>query len=170
MTPTKQVTLANCIQASLLALLSVLLVSLPVQAAEEKPRPDYGPDITIDLAKQVAARAVTECQLNQWKVAVAIVNTHGSLVYYERMDNTQSASARVAVDKASTAAMYRRTTREFASIMAKDGPAVMTLPGVIASPGGLPIMREGKVIGGIGVSGVNGNQDEQCAKAGLSGL
>jgi glc operon protein GlcG len=162
MTMIKHVTLASFILAS--------LVTLQTRAAEEKPRPDYGPDITIDIAKQIASRAVTECQLNQWKVAVAIVNTHGSLVYYERMDNTQSASARVAVDKASTAAMYRRTTREFASIMAKDGPAVMTLPGVIASPGGIPIMREGKVIGGIGVSGVNGNQDEQCAKAGLSGL
>ena len=162
MTTIKHTTLAICLFASLLA--------LQVRAAEEKPRPDYGPDIAIDIAKQIASRAVTECQLNQWKVAVAIVNTHGSLVYYERMDNTQSASARVAVDKASTAAMYRRTTREFASIMAKDGPAVMTLPGVIASPGGIPIMSNGKVIGGIGVSGVNGNQDEQCAKAGLSGM
>lgn len=162
MTSTKHLSLAICICVSLLP--------LQLRAAEDKPRPDYGPDITLDIAKQIASRAVTECQLNQWKVAVAIVNTHGSLVYYERMDNTQSASARVAVDKASTAAMYRRTTREFANIIAKDGPAVMTLPGVIASPGGLPIVSGGKIIGGIGVSGVNGNQDEQCAKAGLTGM
>ena len=162
MTSTRLKTLALGLLASFMC--------LQAGAAEDKPRPDYGPDITLDIAKKIAAGALTECQLNQWKVAVAIVNTHGSLVYYERMDNTQSASARVAVDKASTAALYRRTTREFASIIAKDGPAVMTLPGVIASPGGLPIMREGKIIGGIGVSGVTGNQDEQCAKAGLAGM
>ena len=84
------------------------------------------------------------------------------------MDNTQSASARIAVDKASAAAMYRRPTRAFADAIAKSGPAVMTLPGVIASPGGLPIMSDGKVIGGFGVSGVTGDQDEQCAKAGIS--
>ena len=101
---------------------------------------------------------------------MAVVNTHGSLVYYERMNNTQSASARIAVDKASAAAMYRRTTRAFVDAIAKTGPAVMTLPGVVASPGGIPIMVGGKVIGGVGVSGVTGDQDEQCAKAGLAGM
>jgi uncharacterized protein GlcG (DUF336 family) len=103
-------------------------------------------------------------------VAVAIVNTHGSLVYYERMNNTQSASAQIAVDKAKVGAMYRRTTRVFADVIAKSGPAVMTLPGVVASPGGIPIMSGGKVIGGVGVSGVTGDQDEQCAKAGLAAM
>lgn len=159
-------------QARLIPRLIFMLLtatSLLAQAADQ-PRPDYGPDITIEAAKKVAAGAVAECQRNQWKVAVAVVNTHGSLVYYERMDNTQSASARVAVDKASASAMYRRTTREFADSIARSGPAVMTLPGVIASPGGLPILSGGKIIGGIGVSGVTGDQDEQCAKAGLAGM
>lgn len=149
------------------ALLSV--ASIQVKATDQS-RPDYGPDITIEVAKKLATGAIAECQANKWNVAVAIVNTHGSLVYYERMNNTQSASARIAVDKASAAAMYRRTTREFAEAIEKSGPAVMTLPGVIASPGGLPILSGGKVIGGIGVSGVTGDQDEQCAKAGLAGM
>ena len=118
------------------------LAAFAVQAADQ-PRPDYGTDITLEAAKKIAAGALVECQRNQWDVAVAIVNTHGSLVYYERMNNTQSASARIAVDKASAAAMYRRTTREFAEAIAQNGPAVMTLPGVIASPGGLPIMSDG---------------------------
>jgi glc operon protein GlcG len=143
------------------------IVTMPSNAAGQS-RPDYGLDVTIEAAKKIAAGAVAECQKNKWNVAVAVVNTHGSLVYYERMNNTQSASARVAVDKASAAATYRRATREFAEAIAKSGPAVMTLPGVIASPGGLPIFSGGKVIGGIGVSGVTGDQDEQCAKAGLA--
>ena len=138
--------------------------------AGEPPRPEYGPDITIEAAKKIAAGVVAECTKNKWNVAVAIVNTHGSLVYYERMNNTQSASARIAVDKASAAAMYRRPTRAFVDAIAKTGPAVMTLPGVVASPGGVPIMSGGRVIGGVGVSGVTGDQDEQCAKAGISGM
>jgi uncharacterized protein GlcG (DUF336 family) len=86
------------------------------------------------------------------------------------MNNTQSASARIAVDKASAAAMYRRPTRAFVDAIAKTGPATMTLPGVVASPGGVPIFSAGKIVGAVGVSGVTGDQDEQCAKAGLSGM
>ena len=153
---------------ALLMICMLATTGFTAQAAEQ-PRPDYGLDITLEAAKKLAAGTVAECRANQWNVAVAVVNTHGSLVYYERMDNTQSASAKIAVDKASAAAMYRRTTRAFADAIAKSGPAVMTLPGVIASPGGLPIMRDGMVIGGLGVSGMTGDQDEQCAKAGLAG-
>lgn len=144
--------------------------SFGAHAAEEPPRPEYGPDITIEQAKKIASGVVAECAKNKWNVAVAVVNTHGSLVYYERMNNTQSASARIAVDKASNAAMYRRPTRAFVDAIAKAGPAVMTLPGVVASPGGVPIFSGGRVIGGVGVSGVTGDQDEQCAKAGLAGM
>jgi len=96
-----------------------------------------------------------------------VVDNHGYLVYFERMDNTQTASMDIAVGKAKAAATYRRPTRAFAGVINKGGPATATLPGVFASPGGLPIMVDGKVIGGVGVSGVTGDQDEQCAKAGL---
>ena len=138
--------------------------------AGEAPRPEYGPDITIEQAKKIAAATLAECAANKWNVAVAVVNTHGSLVYYERMNNTQSASAQIAVDKAKVGAMYRRTTRVFADTIAKAGPAVMTLPGVVASPGGMPIFSGGRVIGGVGVSGVTGDQDEQCAMSGLKAM
>jgi glc operon protein GlcG len=73
----------------------------------------------------------------------------------------------IAIMKARAAATYRRPTRAFVDAIAKGGPAVMTLPGIVASPGGVPIMVDGKVTGGVGVSGVTGDQDEQCAKAGL---
>lgn len=150
--------------------LALCIASSSAIAADEPPRPEYGPDITIEAAKKIAAGAIAECAKNKWNIAIAIVNTHGSLVYYERMNNTQSASAKIAVDKASAAAMYRRPTRAFVDAIAKTGPAVMTLPGVVASPGGLPIFSGGKVIGGIGASGVTGDQDEQCSKAGLAGM
>lgn len=147
----------------------LLSLGLTVQLSAQT-RPDYGPDINVELARKIAMAAVAACKANNWKVAVAIVNTHGSLVYYERMDNTQSASARVAVDKASAAAMYRRSTREFAEAVAGGNPAMMSLPGVIALPGGLPVLSGGKIIGGIGVSGVTADQDEECAQAGLASM
>jgi glc operon protein GlcG len=100
-------------------------------------------------------------------VAVAVVDNHGFLVYFERMDNTQTASMDIAVGKAKAAATYRRPTRVFTDVINKGGVATATLPGVFASPGGLPIMVDGKVTGGVGVSGVTGDRDEQCAKAGL---
>jgi uncharacterized protein GlcG (DUF336 family) len=96
-----------------------------------------------------------------------VVDTHGFLVYFERMENTQSASMDIAIGKARAAATYRRTTRVFMDAINKGGPATATLPGVFASPGGVPIMVDGKVTGAVGVSGVTGYQVEQCAKAGL---
>ena len=132
-------------------------------------RPEYGTPVTIEQAKKIAAGVIAECTSNKWNVAVAVVDTHGGLVYYERMEHTQTASYDIAIMKARAAATYRRPTRAWADVIAKSGPAVMTLPGVVASPGGLPIMAGGRVTGAVGVSGVTGDQDEQCAKAGLGG-
>lgn len=133
-------------------------------------RPGYGTAVNVAAAKKMAAGALAECQKNNWRVAVAVVDNHGLLIYFERMDDTQTASSQIAVDKAKAAAMYRRPTRAFADVIAKAGPAVMTLPGVIASPGGLPVFAGGRVVGGIGISGVTGDQDEQCAKAGIAAM
>jgi uncharacterized protein GlcG (DUF336 family) len=148
-----------------LAAAALALAAAPVSAQQ---RPEYGTPVTTAQAKKIAAGVIAECQANKWNVAVAVVDTHGGLVYFERMENTQTASLDIAIMKAKAAATYRRPTRAFADAIAKGGPAVMTLPGVVASPGGVPIMVGGKVTGGVGVSGVTGDQDEQCAKAGLS--
>lgn len=103
---------------------------------------------------------------NSWNVAIAIVDPYGALVYFERMENTQYASLDIAIGKAKSAATYRRPTRVFMDAINKGGPATATLPGVFASPGGVLITVDGKVIGASGVSGVTGDQDEQCSKAG----
>ena len=151
-----------------LGVLGCALCAAP--AAAQDVRPGYGPSINITAAKKIAAGVIAECQKNKWNVAVAIVDTHGSLVYFERMEDTQTASMDIAIMKAKAAATYRRPTRVFADVIAKSGPAIMTLPGAIASPGGLPIFVGGKVIGGVGASGVTGDQDEQCSKAGIAGM
>jgi glc operon protein GlcG len=120
--------------------------------------------VNVAGAKKIAAGVVAECQKNGWNVAVAVVDNHGFLVYFERMDNTQTASMDIAIGKAKAAATYRRPTRAFVDVINKGGHATATLPGLFAPPGGLPIMIDGKVTGG---GGVTGDQDEQCSKTGL---
>ena len=146
--------------------LGIAAATFACAAQAQDRRPDYGPSVTVTQAKKLAAGILAECGKNGWNVAVAIVDTHGYLVYFERMENTQYASMDIAIGKAKAAATYRRPTRVFADVINKGGPATATLPGVFASPGGVPIMVDGKVIGASGVSGVTGDQDEQCAKAG----
>lgn len=146
--------------------LGFALIAFATDAVAQDRRPEYGPSIDITSAKKVAAATLAECQKNSWNVAVAIVDTHGYLVYFERMENTQFASMDIAIGKAKAAATYRRPTRAFTDAINKGSPATATLPGVFASPGGLPVTVDGKVTGAVGVSGVTGDQDEQCAKAG----
>ena len=148
-------------------LVAAALAALTAGASAQDKRPDYGTAVNAAGAKKIAAGVVAECQTNGWNVAVAVVDNHGFLVYFERMDNTQTASMDIAVGKARAAATYRRPTRVFMEVINKGGLATATLPGVFASPGGVPIMVDGKVTGAVGVSGVTGDQDEQCAKAGL---
>ena len=92
-------------------LLAAALAVVATTASAQDKRPDYGTDINAAGAKKIAADVVAECQKNSWNVAVAVVDNHGFLVYFERMDNTQTASMDIAVGKARSAATYRRPTR-----------------------------------------------------------
>lgn len=158
-------TLKKIIQIS-----GVVIFVLFVTMASAQDRPSYGPEITLVSAKKIAAAALAEAQKNNFNVAVAIVDNHGFLVYYERMDDTQSASPLIAIEKARSAAMFRRTTRVMEDTVNKGRTAFLGIPGATPITGGLPILAGGKIIGGIGVSGVTSDQDEQVAKAGLEGL
>lgn len=151
------------------AMAAALALAAVTTTAHAQQRPEYGPTVTLAAAKKIAAGVIAECSAHKWNVAVAVVDTHGFLIYFERMENTQTASMDIALGKARAAATYRRTTRVFMEVINK-APATATLPGVFASPGGVPIMVDGKVTGAVGVSGVTGDQDEQCAKAGLAGM
>jgi len=130
--------------------------------------PQYGPNVTLEQAKKYAAAAAVEARKNNWPVAIAIVDTAGQLVFFQRNDGTQTASVMVAQDKAVSAAMYRRSTKVFQDAVAGGGAGarVLALRGASPVEGGLPLMVDGKVIGGIGVSGVNSDQDGAIAKAG----
>jgi glc operon protein GlcG len=100
------------------------------------------------------------------------VDNHGFLVYFEKVDDTQSASPLIAIEKARTSAMTRRPTRVFNENIGKGGEflAILGLPGIAPNTGGVPIVVNGKIIGAIGVSGVTGAQDEQIAIAGIKAM
>ena len=153
-------------KAAKIALGVALAATVGLASAQDR-RPGYGPSVNTAAAKKIAAGVIAECAKNGWNVAVAVVDPHGFLVYFERMEDTQWASNDIAIGKARAAATYRRPTRAFVDAIAKAGPAVMSLGGIYASPGGVPIFVDGKVTGAVGVSGVTGDQDEQCAKAGI---
>jgi glc operon protein GlcG len=96
------------------------------------------------------------------------VDPAGNLVYYEKMDNTQLGSANVAIDKARSAALFKRPTKAFQDALAAGGDAVriLSLKGAVPVEGGIPLVVDGKIVGAIGVSGATSAQDAQCAKAG----
>lgn len=127
----------------------------------------YGPPISLAHAKAVIAAAVADSKKREWKLNIAVVDSGGNLVAFERMDGAQLASIAISEHKARAAVMYRRETLLFENAVQKSGfNYVMTLDGVIASRGGVPLVEKGKIIGAIGVSGGTGSQDAVVAAVG----
>lgn len=132
----------------------------------------YGPSITADRAAQLAQAVMAEARkgARNWKLAIAVVDPNGDLVYFYKMDQTQIASTTIAVGKARTAVRLRRATQVFFDQMqTAAGAYVATLtPDLIASPGGIPLVENGKLIGAIGCSGAMGSQDAVACGAGAA--
>ena len=134
--------------------------------------PAYGPDINLDNARKVAAASSAEARKNNWPVVIAVVDTHGELVYLERLDNTQVASIKIAEGKARTAARFKRPSKALQDALAGGGAGlrILALEGAVAVEGGTPIMMGGAIVGAVGVSGVTAEQDGQIANAGAGAL
>jgi glc operon protein GlcG len=132
----------------------------------------YGVTIRVETARKAAAAALSEARRNNWTMAVAVVDPGGHLVYFEKMDDTQVGSATVAQDKARSAALFKRPTKAFQETLAAggDGLRVLAIRGAVPVEGGLPLIVEGAIAGGIGVSGGTSQQDGQCAKAGVDAI
>ena len=137
-----------------------------------EPPQQYGLPIGLETAKRAAAPAMAEASRNDWAMAVAVVDTAGDLVYFEKMDATQAGSTVVAVDKARSAARFKRPTKAFQDTLAAGGEGlrVLGLNGVVPVEGGIPLVVDGKIVGAIGVSGGTSAQDGQCARAGAEAV
>jgi len=132
----------------------------------------YGLPIAVDDAKRAAAAAIAEARRNSWAMAAAVVDTGGHLVYFEKMDGTQTGSVAVAISKARSAALFTRPTKAFQDVLAGggDGLRMLGLEGAVPVEGGVPLLMDGKIVGAIGLSGGASSQDGQCARAGAEKL
>jgi glc operon protein GlcG len=131
----------------------------------------YGAPITLDAAKKIAAAAAAEAKKQNLTVVISIVDSSGTLTYLEKLDGTQIASVDVAIGKARTANNFKRPTKVFEDGVAGGRNVLLSLPeGTLLIEGGLPIVVDNKIIGAIGVSGANSQQDGQIAEAGLATL
>ena len=150
------------------ARLALLLASGLVCTSVGAQVPQYGSNVTLEQARKYVAAAEAEARKNNWPVAIAVVDNSGLLVHFIRMDNTQTASVQVAIDKAVSSAMYRRPSKAFQDGVAGGGAGLraLNLRGASTVEGGIPLSVDGKIIGGIGVSGVTADQDGVVAKAG----
>jgi glc operon protein GlcG len=158
---------------------STVNASQALQPAETNPLdfvPDqipfdtpYGPPISLDRALAVIQAAVAEAKKRNWKMNVAVFDSGGNLVAFQRMDGAMLASIQIAEHKARAAATFRRETKQF-----EDGINLMHLnyllafDGIIASRGGIPLIEQGAIIGAIGCSGGTDSQDEIVSKAGAA--
>jgi glc operon protein GlcG len=129
----------------------------------------YGAPISLDRAQAIIHAAVAEAKKRDWKMNVAVVDSGGNLVAFQRMDGAMLASIQIAEHKAKASATFRRPTKVF-----EDGVNLMHLnyllafDGIIASRGGIPLIEHGVIIGAIGCSGGADSQDEIVSKAGAA--
>ena len=147
------------------------LLALGSIAFAQAPMP-YGAPISLDQAKKAMAAAEAEAKKNNWPVSITIVDSGGNVVMLQKLDNTQHASVAIATGKATTANNFRRPSKALEDVVAGGGAGLRLLrvDGLTPLEGGVPIVIDGKIVGGIGVSGVTSQQDAQVAKAGADAV
>lgn len=126
--------------------------------------------VSLELAKKIASAAETEAVKNNLKVAIAIVDDGGNLIYFAKMDGTQIGSIEVAIQKAKTAVYYKRSTKTYEERVAAGNNSILSLPNVIPFEGGIPFVVAEQFVGAIGVSGGSAPQDGIVANAAASFL
>src|SRR5450432_875238 len=180
-TPRRKTSMSPIRVLAVAVLVEALLVANPIQA-QSPPAPNpldtvpdkmpfdvpYGAPISLDRAQAAIAGAVAEARKHDWKMNVAVVDSGGNLVAFQRMDGAQLASIQISEHKAKAAAIFRRETKVFENGIQSGLNYQITLDGLLASRGGIPLVEGGKIIGAIGCSGGTGSQDEVSCKAGAA--
>lgn len=147
--------------------LSLFLILISISSLAQQP---YGQPISLAKAKQAATKAAEEARKNNFKMAIAIVDTSGTLVYFEKIDDTRIGSVDVALAKAKSANNFKRSTKEFEDMVAKGSVQLLGLPGAVPIGGGQPLLMQGNVVGAVGVSGGTAAEDDQVASAAVRAL
>lgn len=128
------------------------------------------PILTLDDAKKIAAAAEAEALRNSWRVVIAIVDDGGHLLYLQRNHGTQFGSVEIAIQKARAAVAFQRPTKVSEDAVLGGRLIHLALPGALPAEGGVPIMHDNQIIGGLGISGVRSSEDGQIAQAGVAAL
>ena len=152
--------------------LAIAQAPTPAAAPAAAAVPQYGGNINLEQARRAIGAAIAEARRINVPMAVAVVDTSGNLVAFEKMDNTQNASILVAQNNAVSAAMYRRPTKAFQDALAAGGAGlrILTLPHANAVEGGIPLMQGGLIVGAIGASGGSPDQDSVVATGGVAAM
>ncbi len=131
------------------------------------PRVRESPVVTLEGATALADAAEAEARRRQWTVAIAVVNPQAGLILFRCMDGTQPGSQQVAIEKARTAANFKRPTKALEDALTAGRTGLLSMPGIITLEGGVPIVIENQVVGAIGISGMQSAQDGVIAAAAL---
>lgn len=126
--------------------------------------------LTLDVARRVAAAAETEAKRNNWAVSIAVVDDAGHLMVFHRLDGAKLVATDIAIRKARTAVYFQSPTKSLEEEVAGGRNALLPIEGFMPLEGGIPLMVDGVLVGAVGVSGVTGSQDAQCAQAGANAL
>ena len=127
------------------------------------------PCLTLDDCRKIGAASESEARKNNWNVVIVILDDGGHLLWLERMDGATPFNATVAIEKGRSAAVSRRSTKNWEDRIAAGRNALLNMP-VLPVQGGVPIMVKGECVGAVGVSGVQSHEDEQIANAGIAVL
>jgi len=128
------------------------------------------PILTLDDAKKIAAAAEAEALRNAWRVVIAVVDDGGHLLYLQRNHDTQFGSVEIAIKKARAAVAFQKPTKVADDAVLNGRLVHLVLPGALPAEGGIPLMHNDQIIGGLGVSGVRSPEDGQIAQAGVTAL
>ena len=153
------------VRASLFTL-ALSLAALTTVTAQQLPSKRV---LTLEAARRVAAAAEAEARKNNWNVSIAVLDDAGHLVLFQRMDGAKLVAIDIAIRKARTAVYFQGATKGLEEEVTKGGrTALLPIEGFMPLEGGVPLMSGGQLVGAVGVSGVSGQQDAQCALAGAA--
>ena len=154
--------------------LGILLAVMLIMSAESQSSQTQLPTrrtLTLDAARGVAAAAEAEARRNKWAVSIAIVDDAGHLLVFHRMDGSKLVAIDIAMRKARTAVYFQGPTKGLEEEVTSGGrTALLPIDGFMPLEGGIPLLVDGEMVGAIGVSGMSGTQDAQCAQAGVKAL
>src|ERR1051325_2645784 len=145
----------------------------PPPAAAAAPPPAYGPPISLAAARRVMFAAEGEADAHAWRMVIAIVDSGGNLVMLHRADQANLGAIEISQRKAASAVNFRRPTKVFEELLVVGGGGLRMLafaPELLPVEGGVPLIENGRVVGAIGVSGMQSFQDAQVATAGARAL